>query len=74
MQDKLVELLQSGTARPPQFRGGGCSSEIRLLEIMKNCSNQSKQLSAFRTTSDNVEGVLQVGFESQKWEWQLDYE
>jgi len=30
--------------------------------------------SACRTTGDNVERVLQVGLESQKWGWQLDYE
>ena len=58
----------------PQFRIGGCSSEIHLLERMKNCSNQSDQLSACRTTGDNVERVLQVGLESQRWGWQLDYE
>ena len=58
----------------PQFRGGGGSSEIQLLERMKNCSNQSQQLSACRTTGDNVERVLQVELESQKGGWQLDYE
>ena len=31
------------------------SSDIQLLERMNMCSNQSKQLSACRTTGDNVE-------------------
>jgi len=35
----LVELLQGGTGH--SFDGGGCSSEIQLLERMKNCRNQS---------------------------------
>ena len=47
---------------------GRFSSEIQLLERMNNCStcNQSQQLSACRTTDDNVERVLQAGLESQK--------
>jgi len=36
--DCLVELLQGGAGH--SFRVRGCSSQIQLLERIKNCNNQ----------------------------------
>ena len=55
-------------------RGQSC-----LVELLQGGAGHSFEgevvpvLSACRTTGDNVERVLQVGLESQKWGWQLDF-
>ena len=58
----------------PQLQGGGCSSEIQLLERMKFVVISRSNYQHVGQRVDNVERDLQVGLESQKWGWQLDYE
>jgi len=68
---RLLDWIAPRGGRP-QFQAKGCSNWILLLERMKNCNNQSLQLSFCRMRGDNVDMVFQVVLGSQKWGWQWD--